>query len=321
MNILLAGTVGSTAYGLNTAGSDIDTLGMYAAPATAFHGLHPPVGRDATIVRNNPDATFHEAGRYCALALSCNPTVVELMWLPAYTVRTRLGDDLIGIRGAFPTARRVRDAYLGYAASQIKRLSDRGDGSFSADTRRRTTKHARHLMRLCHQGLALYTTGTLPVRVDRPELFHEFGERVAGGDVQAARDLIAAFEGKFDHARTVLPDRPNEAAVERWLQAVRHADLEVDPVMLGHYPAALDALYQLRRDTAVTARYVERVAGQYRSMPERARAALLSAVDDLRAAARGRHPRGFRSADDEAAMKAAGVPLTLTRWAWEHRDG
>ncbi|WP_243718717.1 nucleotidyltransferase domain-containing protein [Actinomadura sp. KC06] len=153
-NVLLAGIVGSTAYGLAGPGSDIDRLGVYAAPTTAFHGLHPPTGRDATTVTTKPDVTFHEAGKCAALCLGMNPTVTELIWLPdgLYETRTALGEQLISIRTAFLSARRVKDAYLGYAVSQFKRLETRGDGSFSADTRKRTAKHARHLARLVHQG-------------------------------------------------------------------------------------------------------------------------------------------------------------------------
>jgi hypothetical protein len=63
MNVLLAGIVGSTAYGLAGPDSDVDHLGVYAAPTVAFHGLHPPTGKDATLVRHDPDSTLHEAAK------------------------------------------------------------------------------------------------------------------------------------------------------------------------------------------------------------------------------------------------------------------
>lgn len=55
--VLLSGVVGSTAYGLNTENSDVDHLGVYAAPTIRFHGLHPPIGREATVVHKDPDAS------------------------------------------------------------------------------------------------------------------------------------------------------------------------------------------------------------------------------------------------------------------------
>jgi predicted nucleotidyltransferase len=223
VNVLLSGIVGSTAYGLAHADSDVDRLGMFAAPTIALHGLHEPA---ETHVTTDPDSTLHEARKYAKLALGGNPTVSELMWLPddLYEVRTPLGNELINIRGAFLSAKRTRDAYLGYATQQFHRLANRGDGSFSADTRKRTAKHARHLLRLCHQGLTLYMSGRLEIRLEDPERFRQFGERVAGGDIDHARQAMADYETAFDNTPTVLPDQPDEAAVEAWLQRVRRAN-------------------------------------------------------------------------------------------------
>lgn len=231
MRMLLSGIVGSTAYGLATPASDVDRLGVYAAPTAAFHGLRPPTGKAATRVSTDPDVTVHEAAKFAALSLDVNPTVTELLWLPdeLYEIRTGLGDALIGLRTSFLSAQRVRDAYFGYAVSQFKRLEARGDGSFSADTRRRTAKHARHLARLLDQGYGLYASGTLRVRLDDPEFYRRLGERVAGGDLAEAKALLAAAETDFDETTSPLPDRPDEEAVERWLHAVRAAHYEHPP--------------------------------------------------------------------------------------------
>jgi predicted nucleotidyltransferase len=220
-SVLLRGVVGSTAYGLAGPDSDVDRLGVYAAPTIAFHGLRPPVGKEASVVTNNPDITMHEAGKLAHLCLGGNPTVMELLWLSDYEVLTPLGERLISIRQSFLSARKVRDAYLGYATAQFGRLERREDGSFSSDTRKRTAKHARHLMRLCHQGFILYASGRLVIRLENPEEFRSFGEIVADGDIQAARAMIARYERKFDETETMLPERPDELVVEKWLHRVR----------------------------------------------------------------------------------------------------
>lgn len=222
---LLAGIVGSTAYGLAGLDSDVDRLGIFAAPTSAFHGLRPPAETHTT---TRPDQTLHEAAKWCRLSLGGNPTVMELVWLPddLYETRTDLGDELIGIRSAFLTAKRVRDAYLGYANQQFRKLEARGDGSFSADTRKRTAKHARHLYGLCDQGLRLYQTGRLEVRLVEPQKFIDFGQRVAEGHIGYAREAVESYSVAFDLARTPLPDRPDEDVVERWLHRVRAAHLD-----------------------------------------------------------------------------------------------
>jgi uncharacterized protein len=227
-NVLLSGIVGSVAYGLQTPSSDVDRLGVFAAPTEKLVGLHPV---QQSIVSTKPDATFHEAGKYAALLLKANPTVTELLWLPddLYETRTKLGDSLIAIRHRFLSRDYVRAAFLGYASQQFKRLENRGGGSFSADTRKRTAKHARHLLRLLTQGLELYETGHLTVRLENPGRYRDFGVRVASGDLEAAQREIAAAERAFNEAQTPLPERPDEATVEAWLQEVRreHYRMEV----------------------------------------------------------------------------------------------
>ena len=223
-NVLLSGIVGSTAYGLDTEDSDVDRLGVFAAATTKLLGLHPV---QQSIVSSKPDATYHEAGKFAALALKVNPTITELMWLPdkLYETRAALGSALIAIRSSFLSRKAVRNAYLGYATQQFKRLENRGDGSFSADTRKRTAKHARHLYRLHAQGIMLWQTGHLTVRLPHGDavLCRAFGEKVAAGDLDAGRKVIAWAEEVFDTSRSPLPEQPGVAAVEDWLQEVRRA--------------------------------------------------------------------------------------------------
>ncbi|MEU4556525.1 DNA polymerase beta superfamily protein [Micromonospora violae] len=107
---------------------------------------------------------MHEARKFTVLCIGGNPTAFELLWLPddLYEVRTELGQELVDLRSAILSAPRVRDAYLGYACQQFHRLKERGDGSFSADLRKRTAKHARHLARLAW----LASKSPLPERPD-----------------------------------------------------------------------------------------------------------------------------------------------------------
>lgn len=220
-DVLLQGVVGSTAYGLNTEDSDIDYLGIFAAPTDAFFGLDPI---QQTRVTHNPDSTLHEAGKFCRLALQCNPTVLELLWLDRYERSQQLGMELLLSRTAFLSAKRVRDAYFGYATQQFQRLKMRGD-SFSSDTKKRTAKHARHMARLLFQGFVLYQTGQLPVHLMNPQWFHDFGNVVAAGGVEAAENLVAIYEEKFNRHATALPAKPDQVLVAQWLKQVRYENL------------------------------------------------------------------------------------------------
>ncbi|ACU75045.1 conserved hypothetical protein [Catenulispora acidiphila DSM 44928] len=213
--VLLSGIVGSTAYGLAGPGSDVDRLGMFAAPTLTLLGLHTP--RDSHVT-THPDVTFHEAAKLARLALGGNPTASELLWLPddLYEHRTPLGEEAISLRMAFVSAPRVHDAYLGYATAQFRKLLSR-DPTW---THRKIAKHARHLMRLVNQGHELYTTGHVTIRLPDPERYLAFGESVAA-DPEVARPFMADAEERFATARTVLPNEPDTAAAEDWLLRVR----------------------------------------------------------------------------------------------------
>lgn len=226
MNVLLKGVVGSTAYGLNHENSDVDYMGVFAAPTSEVLGLGKV---QESVVSKDPDTTLHEAKKFVTLCLNGNPSVSELLWLDRYEYVDNLGDDLIGLRRSFLSAKKVRDSYLGYATSQFERLKNRGDGSFSADTRKRTEKHARHLVRLVEQGFHLYRSGELVVNLRSnaseidPDWVFQVGSQIAD-DPSRAKKYMRQAEVRFDSTKTAILGEPDVAAVERWLLRVRRAD-------------------------------------------------------------------------------------------------
>ena len=222
MNVLLSGIVGSTAYGLNHENSDVERLGVFAAPTRQFHGLSRP---QESIVETDPDVTMHEVRKWCRLALNGNPTVMELVWLPKelYETVTPLGQELIDIRSAFLSASRVRNAYLGYATQQFSKMESDQRHLLDDAVYRRTAKHARHMYRLLIQGLGLWTTGELLIEVSNGDVVHSFGAQVAMGHLSYARKILTEYEAAFDNSPTVLPSQPDQDVVEAWLHRVRDA--------------------------------------------------------------------------------------------------
>lgn len=219
--VLLEGIVGSTAYGLATPESDVDKLGIYQAPTEDFLGLHLSTEKDFSIVEKapQPDRTLHELGKFCRLTFRCNPTVTELLWLDDYTMTSWAGEELINMRDCFPSAPLVRSAYMGYAMAQFTRLKERGD--FGSDLKKRTAKHARHLARLMFQGYTFYSTGFLPIKLENPEWYHDFGAKVGDGDVGIAEALISNYEYAFDNATPALPADPNYDDIQNLIIDIR----------------------------------------------------------------------------------------------------
>lgn len=221
-NLLLEGIVGSTAYGLAHAGSDIDKKGIFAVPTRNLLGLNTP--NDVYEQHApNPDITWYEAKKWAKLALKCNPNILELVYLPEdlYTARSEYGDELISIRSSFLSQEAVMSAYINYARSQLHRIEERGD--FGSDLKKRTEKHARHLVRLMMQGYQLYSTGELTVRLDETTAMQvkAIGFMAGNGDLLPLKSIYEMYKNAFNDTKSALPLRPDVEVVERWLQNVR----------------------------------------------------------------------------------------------------
>jgi uncharacterized protein len=217
MNLLIRGVVGSTAYGLNHEGSDVDYLGLYAVDTQQLLGLDLP-DLEKAVEYKNPDTKYYEALHYCRLALKSNPSILELMWLNEYDVMTSAGEALISIRVAFATQQYVKAAYLGYANQQYDKLLK--DKRFE-----KRAKNARHFMRLLRQGADLYRTGELQVRLDRPDVITDFGDLIADGHLNIAKRAMEIAEETFAKP-SALPETPNREAVNDWLLGVRNGLFE-----------------------------------------------------------------------------------------------
>lgn len=221
--LLLQGTVGSTAYGLAREGSDVDRLGIFIYHTMDLLALD--YGGDMeTVVRHQPDITVHEVAKYLRLALKCNPTVMELMWLPdhLYETRTEMGKWIIGLRSAVLCENGVRGSYGGYAKQQVERLKRRhteGKIGFAADLQNRTAKHARHCFRLLRQGRELLETGVLPIQVQNPEDYFAFD----GASVEEIVERFAREDEVFRNTTSVLPAHPDKPAVQSVLNRIRKA--------------------------------------------------------------------------------------------------
>ncbi len=210
---LLKGVVGSTAYGLNHAGSDVDYRGVYAAPTQLLLGVDAP-NLEQAMEFKNPDTAYYEALHFCRLAMKSNPSILELLWLDVYNVRTKAGDELVAIRDAFPTAKLVKAAYLGYAEQQYSKL-------MKDPREEKRAKNARHFLRLLQQGAELYITGKLTVKLANAEDVTFYGRLIAQGNLDYAAAAMRDAEIRFS-TRSALPNQPDKKLINEWLLGVRN---------------------------------------------------------------------------------------------------
>lgn len=213
---VLVGVGGSRAYGLATVDSDTDYRGCFVAPTREFFGLTFP---QETYDRKNPDVALHEVGKLLRLASAANPTVLEVFFYSDYVVRSSVGNLLIENRDLFITGK-IRSTHVGYANQQFERLKKR-QGSFSADTAKRTEKHARHLLRLVRQAERALKTGEFRITVDEREEIFAFGE------LEYSK-MVYRAEREIERVRTVesvLPPDPDMDAINDLLVTIRESYL------------------------------------------------------------------------------------------------
>jgi predicted nucleotidyltransferase len=216
--VVYRAVLGSRAFGLDHAGSDVDRRGIYLAPASrhwSVYGVPEQLECDAT------QECYWEIQKFIALALRANPNILEVLYAPEDCVELCSGPaaQLRTERRIF-LSKLIYQTYNGYAMSQFDKLKHdlKSKGSVKP-------KHAMHMVRLLYAGIHALQSGELAVRVgpERDELIGIRDGRVPWEQIDALRlDLHRRFEAAF--ASTSLPDRPDyDRANSLLIEARRNA--------------------------------------------------------------------------------------------------
>lgn len=220
--VILEGIVGSKAYGLDTPESDTDIKGIFIYPTEKI--LSFDKGKQTynkqTEGSISDDVEYHEVEKFMSLAMKCNPTILEMLFLDEYTQLTKEGEFLISLRKYF-LSNTVFKSYGGYALAQAKKLYIKAQ---SGNQHTRHEKHARHCFRLLLQGEQLLKTGTLRVKLDVKERYQLFEISKMSVD-----DMINLFEDKFkefDKIESILPDKPDYEKLNELLLYMRYKNLK-----------------------------------------------------------------------------------------------
>jgi predicted nucleotidyltransferase len=210
-DVALLAVTGSKAYGLDHENSDTDRMGIFIANTFDVAGLNWTQANESwsNAGPEGDDTTLHEMGKFLRLALKCNPTLIELMWMNDYEKLDTFGGNLIAIRDAFVYTNGIRNHYHGYAVSQLNRVR--------ADYPNHKPKMARHTLRIARQGADLLKTGTFDVKVSDPEEYFAL-------DKLSFDDLDEKISRAVSHVQlcdSVLPDKPDRDKVAEFLEDVR----------------------------------------------------------------------------------------------------
>ena len=216
--VILRCVVGSRAYGLNTADSDIDYRGIYLPPADRHWSLS---GVPEQLEFHETQETYWEVRKFIVLALKANPNVLECLYSPLVEKATPLAEELLTNRDRF-LSKLLYQTFNGYVMSQFRKMQ--------ADIRNKGQvkwKHVMHLLRLLITGIRALKEGAVVVRVDahRDRLLS-----VRNGDEpwQQTEDWRKALDTEFQEAfqATQLPERPDYDFADKFLVRARRAALK-----------------------------------------------------------------------------------------------
>jgi predicted nucleotidyltransferase len=210
-DIILQAITGSKAYGLDHEQSDTDRMGIFVARTVDVAGLNWTQADESwsDAGPTGDDTTLHEVGKFLKLAMKCNPTLIELMWMNDYEILTPIGKRLLDIRESILYTDGIRNHYHGYANSQLMRVR--------ADYPNHKPKMARHTLRIARQGFDLLTTGTFNVKVEDPEEYFALDTM----SFDELDDKIARAVTKIQLCDSVLPEKADRDKVAYFLRVVR----------------------------------------------------------------------------------------------------
>jgi predicted nucleotidyltransferase len=207
--------VGSRAFGLDVADSDIDRRGIYLPPAQLQWSLD---GVPEQLENDAEQECYWELQKFLVLALKANPNVLECLYTPLVETTTAIADQLLAHRRAF-LSKRVYQTFNGYALSQFKKLEQdlRNAGELK-------WKHAMHLIRLLISGITILREETVPVDVG------EHKQRlleIRSGEVkwESVNEWRLQLHKQFDDAfsGTKLPEQPDYKWANEFLVTARRS--------------------------------------------------------------------------------------------------
>jgi len=207
--------VGSTAYGLDQEGSDVDRRGFYLPPSELQWGL---AGVPAQLETDHEEC-YWEIEKFIRLGLKANPSILECLYSPLVETCTPLAADLIEMRHIF-LSRHIHRTYNSYVLSQFKKLEQDLRNEHGV-----RWKHVMHLIRLLLSGVAVLKKGFVPLRVDehRDQLLSIRRGEVPWEQVEQWRlRLHKELDQMLE--TTALPEHPDyERANKFLLRARRYA--------------------------------------------------------------------------------------------------
>lgn len=208
---------GSRGYGMHTDQSDYDIRGIYQLDDAAYHSLvtspeqiHTPSTTESGL---EIDSQMWELRHFVLQALKANPAALEMLYLPDWS-GNETGKALRAQREMF-LSKHIYMTFGKYAESQFTRLM-----RARLQGHEIKPKMAMHLLRLLMQGAALLLGYDMlgPTTAWREDLLAVKRGEWSWEKIDQRRELLTNHLN-LAFARTTLPDQPDVAGAESFIQA------------------------------------------------------------------------------------------------------
>jgi predicted nucleotidyltransferase len=210
--------IGSHAYGLAHANSDVDFRGWFLPPTRMILSMQG-VQDQRDYTQTGRDAVYYELQKFLRLASNGNPNILEVLWSPKVLQASPLALQLIDIRGAF-LSQRLRNSHRGYANEQLKKMTNHSETPW---------KHAMHLLRVLMAGISAFETGQIMVEIPT-EQERNFLRAVRAGEVNMFTfdNYKEMLLNRFDSVSQSgsLPPEPDYDKINEFLLDARYSALD-----------------------------------------------------------------------------------------------
>lgn len=212
---------GSTSYGTNIEGSDLDIRGIFIPHRKFLVGLN---NVDEFKDKDIDDIEYFSIQKFVSLAMEGNPNVVEQLFVKDEHVlfQNEFGKELREMRKEFLT-KNAYGRFGSYAFAQMKRLNSKNNGTHHGSHKDLIekygydTKHAMHLVRLFQMGIQILSKHELDTfRPNREELLSIRNGMYSLDEIkQYAEELNQQLEESMLVSK--IPDYPDFDKINKWL--------------------------------------------------------------------------------------------------------
>lgn len=194
VELLLSGVVGSRAYGLNTAESDFDRMGIYLTPFTEAVWGAEDKDKGTQVSKGGDDLKMYELRQFLKLYLKGNPNIVEFLWLHDYETSSHIGSKLLNFRSALIIPENITAASLGMAHGAMTRY----EKTLTKDADNPSFKLVRHGFRCLIQATKLLKTGELDLKLSLGHI-NKFKD-LEGAPIEDLKYVLETLERNLSEA-------------------------------------------------------------------------------------------------------------------------